>query len=498
VKERIEILVKRPSDDHEVIVLGAGLGGLLAGALLSKNNHSVLLLKERDYQTSCVIKGYRFIPFSNFSEKRLATGLLNKISQVLPLPFVTEPQEKRKQAETLSEKSRSQTTFQVVLPKGRIDIFSQRPLFQKEWKREFPREVAQVETFYKELEQIQTLSQEVKRKKNIPPFFPLQQRSSLKKIFSFDPFPKGILNQRLGPFSEAFKEFIRLQWISKGNLYSDQLSLSAAAHIFFDEAHELNSTIDAEKLGKALFKQFEQFGGKIEEVKGVKKVERGWRGGFTLSLEEEQKEFRSKLLIHNSPLCQLSNVMAERKKEWSKWEEKIKPFYVMIPLFLGVREKVIPVGMKDLLVSIFDLEKPYEDGNVLFLSMSTKGDETQAPEGRRAITVESLMDWGKWDQALLVDYQKGVMKHLTHLFPFLEDHIELMDLQWAIEHLPKWSYSHYFYKTFSDFYWREGVVPTRLSNHLYLVGKENFPYWGLEGELFSGWMAAQQILKKYS
>jgi hypothetical protein len=37
-----------------------------------------------------------------------------------------------------------------------------------------------------------------------------------------------------------------------------------------------------------------------------------------------------------------------------------------------------------------------------------------------------------------------------------------------------------------------------MSKNIYLVGKENFPYLGLEGEIFSGLMVGEQILKKYS
>ncbi len=170
----------------------------------------------------------------------------------------------------------------------------------------------------------------------------------------------------------------------------------------------------------------------------------------------------------------------------------------MVPLFLGIREKAVPVGMKDLLVSILDLKKPYADGNVLFLSLSSKGDETRAPEGKRALTVESLMDVQKWGQTLLVDYQQGVLKHLSHLFPFLENHIEFIDFKWASEHIPRWSYPHFIYGVASDLDWREEVIPVRMMKNIYFIGRENFPLWGLAGEFFSGSIAAQQILKRYS
>ena len=56
---------------------------------------------------------------------------------------------------------------------------------------------------------------------------------------------------------------------------------------------------------------------------------------------------------------------------------------VVFPLFLAVQEKVIPVGMKDLVISLQDLEKPYDGGNLLMLALSPKGDGARAPEGKR-------------------------------------------------------------------------------------------------------------------
>jgi hypothetical protein len=90
------------------------------------------------------------------------------------------------------------------------------------------------------------------------------------------------------------------------------------------------------------------------------------------------------------------------------------------------------------------------------------------------------------------------MKHLFHLFPFLEEHIEYTDWDWAEKQWSCWSYPHFFYETASDFQWREGVVPNRLSKRFYFIGKENFPYLGMEGEVLSGLMVSQQILESGS
>jgi len=233
----------------------------------------------------------------------------------------------------------------------------------------------------------------------------------------------------------------------------------------------------------------------MEEIEGVERVERGWRKGFTLSLKKDGRALRSKFLIFNSPLHCLSNFMVKKRRRLLKWGEKIQTRYVLIPLFLGICEKVVPVGMRDLLVSILDLNKSYEGGNLLFISLSQKGDETEAPNGRRALIVESLMIPQKWDSDSFVEHQKGVMKHLSYLFPFLEEYIEFMDWDWAKKQFSCWSYPHFIYEATSNFLWREGVVSNRISKNFYFIGKENFPYLGLEGEVLSGSMVAHQILE---
>ena len=88
------------------------------------------------------------------------------------------------------------------------------------------------------------------------------------------------------------------------------------------------------------------------------------------------------------------------------------------------------------------------------------------------------------------------MKHLSRLIPFLEQFLEFVDVDWAYEQVRHWSYPHFLYETPGGFNWREGLVPNCLSRDLYLVGKENFPYLGLEGEVLGGLRVAKKILEK--
>ena len=198
--------MKPLGNEQEILVLGSGLGGLVAGALLTQKGHSVLLLRERGYQPSYAIQGYHFVPFASFSEKRLRHEFLKSISQTMDLPLLTGPREESHPIETTSEKSQEKATFQVILPKARINVFPQRSLSQMEWKREFPEEVAQVGRFYDELDQIQHLFQKVNGSKNSISFFPFRQTPFIRNIFSFRSFPKERVDEKLFPFSRSFKK----------------------------------------------------------------------------------------------------------------------------------------------------------------------------------------------------------------------------------------------------------------------------------------------------
>ena len=155
--------MKRLGNEQEVIILGSGLGGMVAGTLLSKNNRSVLLLREKGYQSSYSRQGYHFSPFSNFSEKSIKTSLIKKISRMLDLSILIGTREDGRHPKVVLEKSKQKAALQVVLPKSRIDIFPQQSLSAKERKKEFPKETADIEGFYNELDRIQQSAGKGKR-----------------------------------------------------------------------------------------------------------------------------------------------------------------------------------------------------------------------------------------------------------------------------------------------------------------------------------------------
>ena len=472
----------------DVIVLGSGPGGLMAATLLAKEHRSVLFLKENSYHPSFVREGYRFVPFSNFSERLIKPHLMRIICQTLDLSL-------HEFGQKAPEKQEQKVSFQVILPQARIDLFDQGPLSQREMKREFPEEIVEIKNLYGEMARINQRLMKGEGEERRESLFPIRSPSFFRRLVPFKPLFMERLDERLLSFSKEFREFIRLQMLSLGNLNPNRMDISLASYLLFND--QWGKGMGIERMPKPMMKKFLHSGGKVEGIEGFEKLEVKRRKGFHLILDGEGREFQSKFIIFNSPFHRLLNLLSPRMGKVLKLKKKVRPSHLIIPIFLGIHEKVIPVGMKDLLVSISDMGKPDGNGNVLFLSLSPKGDESQAPSGRRALLVEGLMDLEGWNQNSLVEYQSAVMKHLKHLIPFLEHHIEFIDLRWAGEQIPKISYPHFIYETDSAFQWREGLIPPKISKNHFFVGKENFPFLGLEGELLAGLMIGKEILKRY-
>jgi len=474
--------MERRINKGKVMILGSGLGGLLAGALLSRENLEVFLFKEKRYRPSYVREGFRFIPFSNFSEIRIKPALLQELSRISPLRFPVRPDGEGRQLKFEFDKSRKGDGFQIIFPKHRIDLFRDPSHSHREWKREFPDEMDRIENFYQELSPVHPFS-----------FSP--SRSWIKRWFSFDRFPKESFEGELSLFSKDFRQFIHLQLVSHSNLYSYRLPLNLSGSLLLNEEGTF-SELNAEGFGKILLDELINSGGRVEEIEGVEKLEAKWRKGIFLSPSGDERVWQGDSLILNSPFHRLRNVMGEKRgRQWAKWAKKVYPRYALVPVFLGIHEKVVPVGMRDHLVSLLDSEKSVEAGNLLFMTLSPDEDTNQAPEKKRALVAEGLIPFGKWDRVSMEEHQKGVMKHLHHLIPFLDQYVEFEDFSYGMEQISCWSYPHFLYETLSPFHGQDGVVPTRLSKNLYFVGKENFPHLGLRGEILGGWRVAQQILK---
>jgi phytoene dehydrogenase-like protein len=469
--------------EYDTILLGSGLASLIAGILLSREKHSVLVLKEKGYEPLFLKDGYHFIPFSSFSERLLRLSTLRGLFQLLssPLPFEFQ---KGEELDPPHLKTRREVTFQVILPTARIDLFCERSRLEEEWKREFPGEIPQIHHLYSELG---------KHRDHLFPFH--RPPSFFQRLFSSEP------NLDLSPFSQEFRSTVELQLRAWSNFSPEGIPTSLASRLLdFGEEDDWVLDSDVDELEKSLWQEYHRAGGQVEEIEGVRKVTREWRKGFALHLEENPRILQSRIVVINCPLHRLPSFEGKGGRQLDHWRSLIEPRYVLYPFFLALREKGIPVGMRDFLVSISDPGKPYDGGNLLYLSVSPEGDRSKAPEGTRALTVESLLRWDKvkegWNHHWMDEQRESVLRHLGQLIPFLDHHVEFLESDRGRELVFHWSYPHFVYETQAEVHWRKGIIPTRISRNLYVAGKENLPFLGLEGEILSGGKAGREVLGK--
>lgn len=471
---------------YDVIVIGSAIGGLFSASLMAKMNISVLILKEKNYETSLLKNGYRFIPFSNFSEINLNKKLIDWIFEELDISW----QPFRK---ALSDESeiRKRISYQVLLPDNRIDVTDEALLFRIELEREFRNELDKIGDFFDEIRKIRDFLKDIKSREVPSGFFPVRRANLFVKwISSF--FKRERMDKRLLRFSKEFREFIKAQLIAYGNFYPKQPSLYVSAYSLLKGLEDIDKTIDIEKLNTHIINRFYSTEGKIHEVGKIERVERK-KDRFIINLDGGEKVLESRFIVINHPFKNISYFTNNESHHLLKWEKLIRPYYTIIPIFLGIKEKVVPVGMKNLLVSIFDLNKPYESGNLIYISISPTGDEFWAPRARRALVVEALIHNGGIN-SLDESFKRQVFSHLYNIIPFLEDYIDFVDFDWAEKQMTCWSYPYFIYGVEKSFDWRAGIIPNKLSKNLFFIGKENFPYLGLEGEIISGYLTAHNIL----
>ena len=237
----------------------------------------------------------------------------------------------------------------------------------------------------------------------------------------------------------------------------------------------------------------------MKEIGAVERVERKWRKGFTVALEGDRRVFQGRSLILNAPLHAFAGLLGRRGKSLSRMAGKGPSPVSPLPRLFGNSRK--GGSCRHERPSCLDPRSPktLRRRKCPLPRSQSEGRRVAAPEGCRALTVQSLVPYDafrSWNQVSFASHQESVMKHVNRLIPFLDRFLEFADFDWAREQVRRWSYPHFIYEAVDGFDWRKGLVPNRLSRDLYFIGKENFPYLGLEGEVLSGLRVAREMLEK--
>lgn len=139
-------------------------------------------------------------------------------------------------------------------------------------------------------------------------------------------------------------------------------------------------------------------------------------------------------VVANVPVQNLVQLLGDRTpKGYRHRVEKLPPSSGAFVIYLGVNQTAIPANCPPHLQFLYDGDGPIGENNSLFVSVSQPGDG-RAPEGKATIIASSFTDTALWERgdradylALKQQYRDGAIAHLSQFFTLNEDtliHIE--------------------------------------------------------------------------
>ncbi len=488
-----------------VIVIGAGIGGLTAGALLAKKGYSVLILDQALVPGGCAStfkrKGFTFDVGATQVAGLEPGGIHHRIFSELEID--------------LPPATPCDPACAVYLPgeDTPINVWRDRQKWQEERQRQFPGS----EPFWQLIAALFKASWEFQgRDPVLPPrdIWDLLQLTKAVRPGTLITVPYTLFT--VGDALRAYKladdhrlrTFLDLQLklYSQVNAEETALLYAATALSVSQEPQGLfHLQGSMQVLSDRLVQALERDGGKllmrhtvenikVKDGKATAVVIRNQKTGEVWT--ESADHVVANVTVQN--LVQLLGKKAPRG--YKKRVEKLPPASGAFVIYLGVDESAIPPGCPPHLQFMYDANGPIGENNSLFVSVSNPGDG-RAPVGKGTIIASSFVDpkpW--WDtedyEGLKQKYTEDAIAHLAKYFYLKPETI--LHIEAATP------------RTFARFTVRDrGIVggigqriptfgPFGFANrtpiaHLWLVGDSTHPGEGTAGVSYSALTVVRQI-----
>jgi C-3',4' desaturase CrtD len=419
---------------QKIVVIGAGVGGLTAAALLAKRGFDVTVLEAHIDPGGCAAtffhKGYRFDVGATLVGGFHPGGPHQLVGEMLGVSWPIRSVE---------------PAMQVHLPDRSITRWSDAARWREERVRVFG---SQAERFWSMQERVADAVWDFSAR--VPTWPVASIHDALHLISTVRPdlipiAPLAFTNVRawasaLGARSRDLMTFldgqllIAAQGIARetNGLYGAvalDLYRRGVAHV------EGGVGSIAETLAKAVLAQ----GGQIlyrHEVTAIR------RGGARHTIETKRGSFEADVVLANLTPWALAKLMGDDAPSSLRQRVKnLKPISSAFMAYLGVDEEAVnppggsrpPGGSIDHHQVIIDPSQPLGEGNSIFVSISPKWDQ-RAPQGQRAITISTHTRAADWyaladDEAAFEERKQRYLECLIDAaaiaLPQLKQHIRL-------------------------------------------------------------------------
>lgn len=402
---------------YDLVLVGARFPQLALGALLSKRGHSVLIVDQHRHAAAFTeepIEGYLFrrrpAPLSGLDSDGFLGQFLNEIGIGRVLVSKSYPS--------------NPVSYQVVLPRNRINVYRKREYLLEEIAREFPHSV---DSFSEVYSQMDALTEKW-----------FNNFSSISSLENISYSLAGIREQTSGirqtrqlkPILKRFEgtgpetDFLRVQNHILGGCPLNILpgTLSAALIHRIGRRGTFQEPVGTTSLTDLMLTRFQEFGGEV--LSGRAMDVKNIPGNKMSVILEDGSNIETTCLSTTSDIAR--HIKGLVRKDNPRARKNNSPL-VPVRFYLGIDEAVVPPGMED---NLFLLRE--DDGGplgirILYLALSPAG-SSMSPDSKRSLTVTALVEKGILDalsEEMILDAEQDILTPLETVIPFLNDGLNL-------------------------------------------------------------------------
>jgi C-3',4' desaturase CrtD len=371
-----------------ILVIGAGLGGLTAAALLLHAGHKVTVLEAHIYPGGCAgtfyHQKYLFDAGATLAGGFSPGGPHARVAELLKLAWPVKP---------------TDPAWQVHLPDGRpVTQWSDPDRWKVEWSTAFPGS----DKFWHTQKMLADISWDISSRPF--PWPPQSAADFLALARALRPATVRALpylNRKVSDLARSdnpmFSAFLDGQLLISAQTTAGQANAlygSAALDLPRRGVNHVRGGIGS--LAKTLAGWIQAHGGQILYRQQVEKIEVKNGRAVALQTSKGLRLAGDKILANVTPWS-LANLLGEATPSSLRRETSRRPAtWGAFTLYLGLDSTKLPLLTADHHQVIMNADQPLGEGNSVFLSLSDKEDQKRAPAGKRAATLSTHTAVASW------------------------------------------------------------------------------------------------------
>jgi C-3',4' desaturase CrtD len=402
--------------DKRVVVIGGGVGGLTAGALLAREGFAVTVLEAHVYAGGCAgtfyHKGYRFDAGATVAGGFQEGGPHHIAGALLGIEWQIE---------------RIEPAWVIHLPERTITRWGD----AEKWREERAAKLPALRHFWRIQEQAAEAAwQFAARLPEYPPSsladvlrLAAKIRPNLVPISPLALLSMGQLLSVLGVREPNARAFIDAQLLISAQTTSRHANaLYGAIAVDLPRVGVYHPRGGIGNIARQLAEALTAHGGRIIYRHAVTKIERRADKTFLLHTNKGNT-FEADIVLANLTPWALADLLGEAAPPALQREVKTRPStWGAFTLYLGLPSDALPSDAEHFQI-VQDLQQPLGEGNSVFISISSPHDTTRAPSSMRAVTLSThtaIAPWWTLRQSDPDGYQRRVEQYRDRLLDAAE------------------------------------------------------------------------------